>query len=209
MAIEVYNSYPLKRPFIKSKGFCPNPIAKHGIPYYADSAANPKVIGTPAWTEFWEEQFHYILNGYITAGVYIPPRYYHFLNFCKLSSVDAGEPHYPDYVDTQYELALLVEEAKRIKWNIITPKGGRKGLSETASSIIDYGYRFTKGYHAGIAAGAKEYSDDFLAKWKSMDSLMVNEFKVRKLSKGWDDIIAGWEEKQDVGGYADFGTIFA
>ncbi len=194
--------------FLKPKGFCPNPLVRYGIPAFADSKANPKVIGTPAWREFWEEQIHYCLNGYTTAGIHIPARYYHFLNNCKISSVDSGRPHNPDYVDFQYELSLLVEHAKRpdVRKNLLIPKGGRKGLSEMGASTVDYGYRFLDGYHAGIAAGAKENSDDFLAKWKSMDSLMVNELKVRKLSKNWDDIVAGWEEKSSIGGTNTFGV---
>ncbi len=202
----IKQTYPLIKPFLKPKLFTPNPVAKFGVPAYADSSVNLKVIGTAAWKEWWEEQLYYILNGYWTAGVYIPGRYYYLLNFCKTSSVDFGEAHYVDYIDFQYEYHLLIEEAKRLKMNIITPKGGRKGMSVMQASIIDYGYRFTHGYKAGIAAGAKEYSDDFLTKWKFLDNLVANEFKIRKVSKGWDDIIAGWEEKNPIGGFSTYGT---
>lgn len=200
--------YPLIKPFRKPFGFNPSIIKTNGIPPYADSMLNPKVYGTPAWKEFWEEQLYYILNGYWTAGVYIPGRYYYFLNYCKTTSVDQGEAHYADFVDFQYDFFLLIEHAKQpdVRKNILAPKGGRKGVSVMASSVIDYGYRFIPGYKAGIAGGAKEYSDDFLAKWKAIDSLVVNEFKTRKTSKGWDDIIAGWEEKTDLGGFNTYGS---
>jgi len=202
----IISSYPLVRPFLKPKGFCAAPIPKWGIPAYADSSVNKSVIGTPAWREYWEEQVYYCINGYTTAGVFIPGRYYHFLNFCKTSSVKGGGAFYPEYVDYQYEFFLLVEEAKRLRKNIIAPKGRRKGVSVVMSGIIDHGYRFLPNYHAGIAAGKKEYSEDFLDKWLYIDSLMCPEFKVRKLSKTYDDIIAGWEQKGEDGDWTDMGT---
>ena len=51
-----------KSPYKKGKGFCPNPIAKNGIPKYADSKYNKNVIGTPDWEKFWEEQLYYIIH---------------------------------------------------------------------------------------------------------------------------------------------------
>jgi len=41
--------FSIGRPIVKSRQFCPNPVAKYGIPVYADSVVNPKVIGTNAW----------------------------------------------------------------------------------------------------------------------------------------------------------------
>lgn len=195
----------LERPFLKPRGFCPNPIATYGIPSYADSILSKKVIGTPAWKSWWEEQLHYIINGYVTAGIYIPGRYYYYLNFCKTSSV-AGDTFYPDYVDFQYEFFLLVEEAKKQGKNIIAPKGRRKGVSVMATSIIDYGYRFLHNYHGGIAAGKKEYAEDFLEKWIYLNSLMVPELKTRTATRDYDDIISGWSEKTDDGIWSDMGT---
>ena len=200
------SSYPLQRPYIKPKGFEPAPVAKFGIPYYADSAANPKVIGTPAWREYWTEQLYYVVNGYYTSGQYIPGRYYYYLNFCKTSSVKTGEAFFPGYVDFQYEFFLLIEEAKHIGKNIVGPKGRRKGVTiMEVGGVIDYGYRFFPGYHGGIGAGSSDYTDEFMAKWDFVNARMVNEFKTRTLSQG-EEIIAGWEQKDEVGSWNMYGS---
>ncbi len=199
-----YNTYPLERPFLKSFGFNPSPVVTNGIPYWADSYANPKCVYTPAWREYWEEQLYYCINGYETAGVFIPGRYYYYLNFCYTSSVSGTGAFRPTYVDSQYEFFLLVEEAKRLGKNIILPKGRRKGITISEISIIDHGFRFLPSYHAGIGAGASTYSDEFLAKWEYCDSRMVNEFKVRHT--GTDIITAGWEEKAETGGWITGGS---
>lgn len=199
-------TYPLIRPYIKPRGFCPNPVVVYGIPSYADSAANPKVVGTPAWKEYWTEQLYYVVNGYYTAGEYIPGRYYYYLNFCKTSSVKSGEAFYPGYVDFQYEFFLLIEEAKRIGKNVVGPKGRRKGVTiMEIGGVIDYGYRFFPGYHGGVGAGSSDYTDEFMAKWEFVNARMVNEFKVRTLSRG-EEIIAGWEQKDEVGSWNVYGT---
>ncbi len=197
----------LKRPFLKSKNFDPAPVVRHGVPAFADSILNRKVIDTPAWREWWNEQLYYIINGYTTAGVFIPGRYYYYLNFCKTSSVKGGGSFYPEYIDFQYEYFLLVEEAKRLGMNIIAPKGRRKGVSVMSTAIIDYGYRFLPDNKAGIAAGKKEYAEDFLEKWIFLDSLVVPEFRTRKLSDNYDDIISGWSEKNDDGFWNQQGTM--
>lgn len=199
-------SYPLNRPFIKPRGFCPNPVVVYGIPSYADSTINPKVVGTPAWKQWWEEQLYYVINGYYTAGEYIPGRYYYYLNFCKTQSVKAGEAFYPQYVDFQYEFFLLIEEAKRIGKNIVGPKGRRKGVTiMEVGGVIDYGYRFFPGYHGGVGAGSSDYTEEFMNKWELVNARMVKEFKVRTLSRG-EEIIAGWEQKDDSGMWTVYGT---
>ena len=66
----------LRPPYYKGKGYCTNPIVINGIPKEADSRRDKKVIGTVAWEKFWEEQLHYIHNGYQTGGLWIPGRYY-------------------------------------------------------------------------------------------------------------------------------------
>ena len=147
---------------------------------------------------------YYIINGYDTGGVFIPGRYYYFLNFFKTKSIRGFGAEYPDYMDFQLEYAYLIEEAKRIGWNVVVPKGRRKGVSVmTVGMCIDYGWRFLPSYNGGIAAGIKDYADDFIDKWKYNNMLIAKELRMNTLSKNYDDIIAGWEEKNSITGEWD------
>jgi hypothetical protein len=179
----------LKTPYYKGKNFCPNPVVKYGIPGYADSLLNPKVVGTPDYLKYWEEQLYYIHNGIQTGGIHIPGRYYYFLNFSTFSTV--GGVVTPDMCDLHLELAYLIDYAKANGKNIMAAKGRRKGISEfTQKAVVDYGYRFNFAYQAGVAAGLKDYADDFMKKWSLADSLIVPEFRMGTLLNNDDEVIS-------------------
>jgi len=154
-----------------------------------------------AHQQWWEEQLYYIHNGYEAGGLFIPGRMYYFLNFFYTKSIRGLGAEHPDYLDFQYEYAMLIEEEKRLGKNGVIPKARRKGLSVmTLGMVVDYGWRFMPSYNAGVAAGIKDYSDDFIDKWKYNNMLIARELRVNTLSKNYDDIIAGWEEKNPVTG---------
>lgn len=187
-------------PLIKGKGFCPNPVAKFGIPKHADSASFPMVLGTQAHEDWWLEQIEYCINGYQTGGIYIPGRYYYYLNFQHITTVGRGN-HFPDYVDIDLEFFLLVEEVKRDFKGIICLKGRRRGLSEkVAKGVIDHGYRFRpEKYSAGIVAGLSDYSEGFFKKVKMSNTTLPPEFRVHELYNDNEQIIGGYEQKTPVG----------
>lgn len=181
-------------PIIKGKGFLPNPIAKHGIPDYADSKRNPKIKGTVAWEEWWKEQIHYMLNGYQTGGQWISGRYYKYLNFDFISTPGRGF-HHPDYVDLDLERSQLIEYAKQNNMGIISLKARRKGESEQKSKMIfDYGYMFIDKYRGGIAAGLDVHSEGLFLKVQEAQSYKPPELRIRAMKK--NPLIAGWEVKE-------------
>jgi len=167
------------RPIIKSKGFMPNPIAVYGIPSYADSIRNKKVIGTTAHENFWNEQIHYCEHGYDTGGIHIPGRYYYYLNYAYVTTVGRGM-HRPDYVDIDLEFFRTVEQAKLQRWGIISPKKRRAGNSEKVSKgIISYGMHFTpEGYAGAVVAGLEDYTNDFRNKFRDLESNLPPEFRL-------------------------------
>lgn len=186
-------------PIRKAKTFCPNPVVEGGIPDYADSYSNPKVWGTEAWREWWTEQISRCLNGYTTGGLWIPGRYYYYLNFFKISTVGKGN-HAPMFTDLDYEFFLIVEEAKKTNKGVISIKARRKGLSyKVVGGIFDYGFRFRDKYFAGICAGLSTHSEGFYTKFLNQESLCPPELRVHKLSKSDEKIVAGYHEKTDTG----------
>ena len=159
----------MSAPFFKGKNFNPSPIARGGIPKEADSRRDKRVIGTPAWMSFWEDQLYCIHHGIQTGGLFIPGRFYWYMNY-KIMSTIKGVTN-PDYVDLHLELANYIEYVKTNGTNLIVPKGRRKGISEaTHTMVIDYGWRFFPGYKGGVASGKKDYVDDFLAKCQALQT---------------------------------------
>jgi len=187
------------KPIIKGKGFLPNPVAVYGIPKYADSVSFPEVWGTLAWEDWWNEQVEFCLKGYTTGGIWIPGRYYYYLNFAQLSTVGRGY-HSPDYVDADYEFAMLIEEAKRDKKGIIVLKRRRAGFSEKyANMVVGYDSRFTpEGYVAGVVAGLSDYAEELVNKIADSNAYLPPElylhmtgttdlgiYQTEKTANGW------------------------
>lgn len=195
-------------PKIKGRGFLPNPIARFGIPGFADSVSYPKVIGTSAHEDWWNEQIRYCVDGYTTGGTYIPGRYYFYLNFCKISTVGRGL-HYPDFVDLDLDFFLLVEEAKRTYKGIIGLKKRRAGLSEKAAKgVLSHGLLFTpEKYLGGICSGLEDYTKDFTTKLKENNTNLPPEFYLHFLTDNEKEYVAGWEDKNSGDAMGSSNTI--
>lgn len=192
-------------PIIKRKTFCPNPVARFGVPDYADSLSNPKVVGTIPWREYWETQIMYCKVGYFTGKMWIPGRYYYYLNFYPISTVGRGA-HYPEYIDMDYEFFMLVEQAKTEGYGIICVKARRKGLSFKASCILDHGMRFNQSdYRAGICGSLDAYAKSFYKKYKMGESVVPPEFRMGKLKNSQEETVLGYNVKEETG-YIEMGS---
>jgi hypothetical protein len=197
----------LKPPYIKGKNFLHDciPIIKYGIPKYADSSRDPRVIGSPDWEKFWSDEIYKIINGVQAGGMYIPGRAYYYFNYKRMSTIKGVIN--PDVVDLHLELAYLIDYCKANGHNLMCPKGRRKGISEAATTmVIDYGWRFTEGYKAGVAAGNKQYITDFIDKWRFADSGLPPELSMKKLVDNDDEIMAGYSIKNQLGSYEEQGS---
>lgn len=188
-----YKELPiLLAPYVKGKNFTPNPLVVNGIPDYADGAKNPKVIGTPEYETFWSEQLYRCINGYNTGGIFIPGRFYYYMNFNNMNTVHGIIT--PDFCDMHLELCYIIEWCKANGKNLIIGKKRRAGISEfTQKAVIDHGYRFSESYQAGIAAGQKKYAEDFMTKWEDSEALLQSEFRVNSILNNPDEVVSGYE----------------
>jgi hypothetical protein len=194
------NYHPIRKPL----HFDPQPVAGN-IPFYADVVRNPACESTQACIDFWEEQFDYCLNGYTTAGIFIPGRYYFFLNFRLLSGNKGLQ--YPWFNDMQYEYFLLIEWIKANKWlGIIAPKARRKGLSELGVNILEYGVRFIPGYKGGICAGLLPYVTGFKDKMDVASQEIRAELKLSTLTDNKNEIEFGYRVRNILGNIEDDGA---
>jgi len=203
----VYKEIP-RAPYIKSKGFLNQlvPIVMKGIPLYADSVRNPDCVNTVEYEEFWDNEFNKIVNGFWIKDIWIPGRFYFYMNYKQMSTIRGVIT--PDVVDMHLELAYHIEHCLANGKNLLIAKGRRKGISEAVSTmVVDYGWRFTEGFKAGVAAGNKTYVEDFVAKWRFSDSRMPVELSTKKLTDNDDEIVAGYNIKNQHGAYEEKGTM--
>lgn len=198
----------IRPPYIKPKRFLNEltKVIRDGIPSYADSKANPKVVGTPDWERFWESETRKCIQGVQIGGTWIPGFFYYYMNYKQMSTIKGVVT--PDMVDLHLELAYHIEFCKANGKNLLCAKGRRKGISEAASTmIIDYGWRFKEGYKGGVAAGNKTYVEDFLSKWRFSDSRLPPELSLKKLVDNDDEIIQGYTIRDEHGAWKDRGTF--
>lgn len=195
-------------PYIKPKKFmyylCK--AVTQGVPANADSIRDPSVIGTYEWMSYWENELVKIKNGFKIDDIWIPGRFYWYMCYKQMTTIKGVVT--PDMVDLHLELAYYIEYCKANGKNLLCAKGRRKGISEAASTmIIDYGWRFEQGYKGGVAAGNKTYVEDFIAKWRFADSRVPPEFSLKKLVDNDDEIIAGYQIRDQYGAYNKSGSM--
>jgi hypothetical protein len=191
------------KPICKNAGFNPSPIAGN-IPLYADSVINPKVIGTRNYEDFWNEQFDRCINGYDTAGIHIPGRYYFYLNYVILRGLKG--PQYPFFVDMDLEYWQLVEWIKENrKTGIISIKARRKGLSEKGQTVLSHGLRFIEGYRGAITAGIETYVTGLRNKFESTQNNIIQDLRLNVLQDNDKIYKVGYETKNPIGGFVEEG----
>lgn len=193
---------------IKKNGFCPNPVAKYGIPEYADTVSFPEVKDSSAWLDWWTEQIRFCYEGYETGGVYIPGRYYYYLNFAFINTVGRGF-HNPDYIDTDLDFFYLIEYCKKNKKGIISLKARRRGLSFKANKgVIEYGTKFLGDkYMGGICAGLQSYADDFFMKLTDTEAITPPELSLNVIKNNTKERTYGYKIKDIQGKFVETGSL--
>lgn len=188
-------------PIRKGHGFCPNPVARDGIPYFADSESNPNCVGTKAYDDWWDEQFDRCINGYATGGIFIPGRYYYYLNFEVIKGLYG--PMYPWITDLDLEYFFTIEMIKKYKKaGLIALKARRKGLSEKFQAIVNHGIRFIEGYKAAIAAGHNKYVKGLREKFLYGFDNVPPELRLNYTNSNDEIFQSGYQEKTESGSYA-------
>ena len=181
-------------PRVKKIGFNPAPEAGN-IPYWADSRTNPKVIGTQAWKDYWDEQIYYCLHGYDTGGLHLSGRYYHFLNFVLIDGPGSGKV-YPDFVDIQYDLfewwQRIVDDPK--KAGGLIPKRRRIGASFIADNNIIYGHKFIPAYRSCVVGGLDTYVQGFKNKLTRTFNNCPNELYLEPIINDKEEFITGLKD---------------
>lgn len=111
------------------------------------------------WKEYWNQEKEKVLNGYIVNGIYIPPFYYNYLNFCpiyndvekekKLGNVWDGDLWFFHYI----MLCMLTGK------HAVVVKARQRGYSFKIMSILYWSYCWIDGSVNTIGASKEEYTD--------------------------------------------------
>lgn len=135
-----------------------HPIIRQGHP-------NLK-YGTKAYDDYWNEQRHFIMNGYEVGGERISGGLYWFLNYTKIDS--NGEKVAPFYVGVDKEFFAELETCYKTGENLIVIKGRDSGFSFwMASECLRITQNFENkrvamGFPGGRSAALENFRDKYV-----------------------------------------------
>lgn len=171
--------------FVNSNYFRPAAIAfEHSERKVKGTTIKPSytshVEGTKSYNEFWEEEFHRIINGYEPiiddekCGVRISGEFYFYLNYCKIKKIvieKNGTPKdveaFPDFLamDYFYYKELEARESPEklglsadYRRSLVLTKSRRKGFSFKAAAGCVWIVAFNN--NARVAIVSEPRSDD-------------------------------------------------
>lgn len=179
---------------IKDNSFNPCPV--HGKPpIWANSEKNPRCVGTKNHQEYWDEQFYYCENGYTTGGVFLPGRYYHFLNFVPITGLQGKGYSYPYYLDDHLDIFLEIEDCISNHHGEVVIKARRKALSTINVGVFAYGLRFIPVFRGAVCAGLDIYTQGFRRKLIDALTRCPGDMRLNFLLNNEKILNIGYEEK--------------
>lgn len=89
-------------------------VTQMGMSWLENKFYCPFPEDTKAYDEYWDEQEHYIMNGYIHEGLYVPGLEYLYLNFCPIWNKREKKHQPPDFRVTDVDWFNEIEQAMGI-----------------------------------------------------------------------------------------------
>lgn len=136
--------------------------------------------GTYEYIEWWTEQKRRCVEGYKVGDLWIPGRYYFYLNFCPIRHKDKGKVLLPSFLDLDLDYFLTVQKAIDLKKNLCVDKARQKGFSFKNASLAAYNFHIIPESITVIGAFLDTYADDVWSKIKGYhNSLLGTAFRKR------------------------------
>jgi len=177
-----------------------NNFLKYG--YYTNA---PK--GSQEYKSYWQEQHKRCMDGYTVGGVYIPGRYYDYLNFTQIearvktsSGRERRQLTFPSFLDIDYYYYLECERAMDEGTGMIVGKARRKGFSFKNAQMCKYDYTFVKESSSVIGAYLDEYSSNTMKMVVTMLNFLDKHTafgRRRGIKDTKDHVISGYYETID------------
>ena len=158
--------------------------------------------GTADYYEWWNTQIDRCVNGYKPhGGVFIPGRYYFYLNFCKILLFDEAKNRKtfgsPMYRDQDHEYMNEIDLAEKGGYGLIVLKSRRKGFSFAAANVLLHDWTFNPGSENGVGAQTEGYVNDFKFKLMLTYNMLPQELRNRWLINNAKLLKSGYKEKID------------
>ena len=173
---------------------------KHG--YYTNAP-----VGSYEYREYWTEQRKRCVDGYTIGGVWIPGRYYDYLNFTQIEARVKNEKTgrerriltFPSFLDIDYYYYLECERAMDAGEGLCVGKARRKGFSFKNAQMCKYDYTFQRDSSSVIGAYLNEYSSNTMGMVKHMMNFLDKHtaFGKRRFKDASDHVISGYQETVD------------
>jgi hypothetical protein len=129
--------------------------------YYTDA-----IKGTYKWKKFWSNEKEKVLNGYIVDGIYVPPFYYWYLNFCPIyddlkKKKRLADPWDSDLWFFQYIMLCMLQGK-----HAVVLKARQRGYSFKIMSLLYWSYSWHEASVNTIGAYKEEYT---LKSWRFLE----------------------------------------
>jgi hypothetical protein len=98
------------------------------------------VKGTHGWKQYWKNEKDKVLKGVIIDGIYVPPFYYWYLNFCPIYDAVLQKKRLPDVWDGDLWYMHYVMLAILTGKHVGGVKGRQKGYSFKHMAILYWSY---------------------------------------------------------------------
>lgn len=140
--------------------------AENKKPNFEGGEYTPAIRGTHRWKAFWANEKDKVLNGYIVDGVFFPPFYYWYANYCPIYHADTLETKLANVWDGDlwyFQYVMLCILAGKHIGGI---KGRQKGYSFKHMAILYWSYSWFPSSVNTIGA----YDEDLVEKsWRFLE----------------------------------------
>ena len=134
---------------------------------YAKSVTKPNfeggkytdaIKGTYKYKKFWSNEKEKVKNGYIVDGVYIPPFYYWYLNFCPIYNDLTGKKAFGNVWDSDLWFFHYIMLCMLLGKHAVIVKTRQRGYSFKIMSLLYWMYCWYEGSVNTIGAYKEEYT---------------------------------------------------
>lgn len=124
------------------------------------------IKGTHAYKKHWDNEKEKVKNGIIIDGVYIPPFYYWYLNYCPIYDDVKKKKRLGDVWDSDLWFFHYVMLCMLLGKHVVVVKARQRGYSFKIMSLLYWCYSWNEGSVNTIGA----YKDEFTLKsWRFLE----------------------------------------